>query len=839
MAKAWSEVAASDEYQALSDSDKNEAQNAYFDEVVAPKVSGSDVDAARSEFFAAYPPNTGPRQKFRGASVERAESERKRVAESMEVPYGDIDVSGASFMDRVKYSFADEDKEIISIFNKDYPDGDIRRITIKGKSGESVTGKKWQEPDESRIVFKYDKNDADEKWKTIEDPGLSLGDVGDVAGPAIPAAASIAVGAMTGGTSLLAQAGALGLGYAVGEAGKQLVAEELTGLDKTWKEVLAKSTIEGGKVALSAGVIGGAQRIYNMLRGGGIMRLSPDVQKDLQSYYKAKEAGLDLPNLTLDQSAPESMILNRLGKQAVSTSRSGQEHLLAQQTGAARALLNKGTITETGNFQERIGETIHGVVRSIYNREKKSLIGQKLTAKQGGRALQAGINDFVTKSKQGVSKAYQVADDRAAIEKPLFDFSNVSRKAVEIKNRVIAEGVDGEELVLPNAEGKLINIINDINKMAGTQSNYEAVKSIRTRLGDLIEDWPWQTSMNKGNAKALYGELSKTLLNPVNEAKGFTKAMSFATARARARFDILDKSHIQKIIKSDNPAEIFRMIGKPDGMADEVIPILNRYSPKTADFIRKSVQQNQMLLKESPLKTIDQWKQTDPEGFYALVSPKDESKLMAVAEKMTQLNNTSLAKVARDSVKARAVIRELLLAKDIGRSEVMFIAKNMTEQQRHLLVRGVYDDIIEKSIISGRHGMPAVNSGKLDKAILELKKNGVWNNVLSKEDRIRLQGLRKYVDLTYPKASDPGVSLEAAQAITQLKHPATFIAGAHKLSVNSILSAVLRSKAANKVVIGSGRNPPRLDPVARTALIADALLEGVDPTLQTITEESE
>lgn len=54
MAKAWKDVIASQQYQALPPDQKAQAQAQYFDEVVAPKV-GSDWAAARDQFYAAYP----------------------------------------------------------------------------------------------------------------------------------------------------------------------------------------------------------------------------------------------------------------------------------------------------------------------------------------------------------------------------------------------------------------------------------------------------------------------------------------------------------------------------------------------------------------------------------------------------------------------------------------------------------------------------------------------------------------------------------------------------------------------------------------------------------------
>lgn len=55
MAKAWKEVIASQQYQELSPEQKVQAQEQYFNEVVAPQA-GSDAEQAKQAFYNAYPP---------------------------------------------------------------------------------------------------------------------------------------------------------------------------------------------------------------------------------------------------------------------------------------------------------------------------------------------------------------------------------------------------------------------------------------------------------------------------------------------------------------------------------------------------------------------------------------------------------------------------------------------------------------------------------------------------------------------------------------------------------------------------------------------------------------
>ncbi|EHI9227668.1 TPA: lytic transglycosylase domain-containing protein [Salmonella enterica subsp. enterica serovar Anatum] len=57
MAKAWKDVIASQQYQALAPEQKAQAQEQYFNEVVAPQA-GDQAEQAKQAFYAAYPPPT-------------------------------------------------------------------------------------------------------------------------------------------------------------------------------------------------------------------------------------------------------------------------------------------------------------------------------------------------------------------------------------------------------------------------------------------------------------------------------------------------------------------------------------------------------------------------------------------------------------------------------------------------------------------------------------------------------------------------------------------------------------------------------------------------------------
>ncbi|HGP5998395.1 TPA: hypothetical protein ACLNRS_003628 [Vibrio cholerae O1] len=74
MAKAWKDVIASQQYQALSPQQRAEAQEQYFNDVVAPRA-GEAVNEAKQQFYTAYPVET-VQQEQQPAPVQQPEAQQ-------------------------------------------------------------------------------------------------------------------------------------------------------------------------------------------------------------------------------------------------------------------------------------------------------------------------------------------------------------------------------------------------------------------------------------------------------------------------------------------------------------------------------------------------------------------------------------------------------------------------------------------------------------------------------------------------------------------------------------------------------------------------------------------
>lgn len=77
MAKAWKDVIASQQYQALAPEQKAQAQEQYFNEVVAPQA-GSNAEQAKQAFYAAYPAPTAEPQPQQAQHPTAAEQPQRQ-----------------------------------------------------------------------------------------------------------------------------------------------------------------------------------------------------------------------------------------------------------------------------------------------------------------------------------------------------------------------------------------------------------------------------------------------------------------------------------------------------------------------------------------------------------------------------------------------------------------------------------------------------------------------------------------------------------------------------------------------------------------------------------------
>lgn len=849
MAKAWSEVDQSDEFQSLPHLEKLQAQQSYFDEVVAPQVSQDEVDQAKSEFLSQY---TYSPKAFRQAA------ESLSISDALDIPPDKIDTkTGADFWDRVDYSASDTDEEVVNKFTTKYPDGVMHRVEIPRKT---TLGKFFQP--KSHLVFKYDANDDKEKVKTVEDIGVTFKDLGDLAAPAAKGAVTLGLGAATAGTSIVSQMLAYGGAAATAHLVKEGVEESRDTQLQPGKEVVAEAGMEGAIAAGITGVAGVTAKALSIGSGRGAFQQRPEMSALLRDINKAEAAGMEAESLMVHQQAPGNMILGRFGAQAESTSKAAQEKIMAQRASALDALTLKQSDTALQGQKK-----VLTIVNRIYNKEINELKNKfsRITPRAGDRSLRSGTDEFVSGSRVRVSLKYNTADEMAAKEAPLFDLSPAQAKGQDIKNLVLGDArqvsreveipgisIKGTQItksrtktvdeqpdpinVANTPEGQLIGVIDDLGKLSPDVINYEVVKQLRTRTGNLIEVWPWEANVNKGQAKLLYKELTKVIENPTNKAPNFVKAHKEASTAAKARYDFLDAIPVQQLIKTEPSGKVIQQLSRPNALTDVHIRLFSdkSFPGNKLNLIKQGIKSQVLLDEGGAIQAIQKYRKNDPEAWRFLVRKKEEREIYSIANDIDKLNASNIGQIVKQEVKATEVLDSLILKKGTTRNDVLDIAASLGPKGQEHLRTAIYNDIITKAETTIK-GVPTIDKKALGEVIKDYKKFGIWDSpILTKNDRTKIQGIKSYLELIFYRGQDPGVSLEAAQAITNLKHPATFLSGVHQLTVNSIMAKFLSSKAGNKLLIGSGREAFKTKPLIGTGIIIKGLLEGTEPGDQSL-----
>ena len=107
----------------------------------------------------------------------------------------------------------------------------------------------------------------------------------------------------------------------------------------------------------------------------------------------------------------------------------------------------------------------------------------------------------------------------------------------------------------------------------------------------------------------------------------------------------------------------------------------------------------------------------------------------------------------------------------------------------HELLRvSALDNLLDTATITTNKGEMVLDSKKMHEAINAMDKSGVWNNILTDNDRVRVRGIAAALRITADSSKDVGTSLQRASAIANLRHPTTFVKGLHTLTVNKGLA---------------------------------------------------
>ncbi len=378
-----------------------------------------------------------------------------------------------------------------------------------------------------------------------------LGDVGEaLTGTALTLGGG---GALTAGRAVaptLAQAAPAPRAIAtLGErAGELLAAQPALQVAST----LGGSTAAG--VTRESGGGAGAQAVAGLLGGLAPSAGLTGAQSGVRGLMRGGEAGRQ----QLEQAIDDFAVLGATPSVGQGTGRWSMQ--------GAESLLSGGP-TSGGvmrRFAEAQNEQIGSGLADVSNQLARNISGER-----AGRAIERGVQTF-SKNTNAMRKAlYWQADQHIPSDTPI-GVSNTQRALADLTTPIAgAEATTGAQ-ISPKIQQMADNLAQDVAtaQQAGLPGiPYEAVKRIRSQIGEELSDFSLSTDRPTAQLKRLYGSLSQDL-EAAAQAQGpsAVAAVRRANNYFKASADRLET--LERVVdKNGGPEKVFQaaMSGTKDG----------------------------------------------------------------------------------------------------------------------------------------------------------------------------------------------------------------------------------------------------------------------------------
>jgi len=124
---------------------------------------------------------------------------------------------------------------------------------------------------------------------------------------------------------------------------------------------------------------------------------------------------------------------------------------------------------------------------------------------------------------------------------------------------------------------------------------------------------------------------------------------------------------------------------------------------------------------------------------------------------------------------------------------------------------GVFQEVTQKQSAYSQIGDTIIMPNKLDEVIIKLDGAGVFQKILTAEDKKLLNGMKNYVGVIQNAGTDAGSALAGAQIIGNMftLDPGKFISGMARLSAQGRIAKLFANKAFSDAMTGIGPTQPQ------------------------------
>jgi hypothetical protein len=696
-------------------------------------------------------------------------------------------------------------------------------------------GKVWKDPQGNL----YWQKQGQDKWQPINQEGFGMGDLGRVLGGAYPETVGELLGALASlspGVGLAGMAMRMGLGAGVGRALEEAWQMRQGTQEESLGDIAKKSATSG---AISGGttLIGGLMSPF--LPGGGSMASqSKRGQEMLRNAIEFQAARPDYPELIPADILQET---GRFGlppsvvKSSVSQAENLSGKISATKTDAA---VDAFAATQRHFPPPNQGQVVDDVTRMLepinqqVNRDLAQIGPPSLEAGTAAREASRAANKRV---KIGISRQYKgPLAEAIRTERPVFDLAPAQTPTAKpglVRTEMIDSGfIDAQgkpvfaqvqsKLRGPDPAEKKIAFVQDFLRAVDPgQMDFEAIKQLRTMVGESVTFDPTSSGWKDHPGKVLYRQLTDVLKNPVNKDQTPNYLAEFGKANDLSAwwFDLRDRKSVRRLFDSE--------IG-------------------SANLVKEAANNPELLLTDGAQEVLRLAPERLREKFFGgvrreiLSKPDTYDKLVALERGGNDnvINSLFRNKANFDVYKQSALRVQRFWASDVGQAlqkvgdegalfRQAIDGINSKEQADLLLSSATYGEtkryqqaiigkMVDDAFMVRGDTQTIVSPATLQMKIQNLKKRGLWE-ILDPDQQKAMTGLRDYYLTTLAKKNDIGASLMTASVVANIKDITNplgvqnFYNAVHDLATARMLAKYLTDPGRAKKFINQIGKAPR------------------------------
>lgn len=270
--------------------------------------------------------------------------------------------------------------------------------------------------------------------------------------------------------------------------------------------------------------------------------------------------------------------------------------------------------------------------------------------------------------------------------------------------------------------------------------------------------------------------------------------------------------------RSEAPAKLASRLAKPLEV-DNLRVLKDVLTPEKFKVFQDAVKTDFL---SKPDQITSRLAKFDKETLDALLTKIDQIDLKFVGDKIDELNRIGIKKVVQDQHSIRNAIQQLTIRNDKA-GLLNFIRRverlPSGDVQRRAVRAAIVEDVYEKVVVPSAKG-PSVDGKALLEEVTRLRKDGIFDRVLTAEDRRAVLNFERIAEFM-KTAEDSGTSLQAAAAASNLRQ--LNWEGFRVLAETLSTGRLFTNPAVQRIMLGKG-NIEKL-PFTRTRVLGAILAQ--------------